>query len=249
MIFGDLMKTLICLTTYGAAAYIDLSLAMYRRFGADVIVCDDGSGSHDLQMVCKKYNVPLFGCCKTRETVPGFGDMIGTVEGIRYGAAMGYDLVIKQSRRWITLVDPRRSLEHLAEMSEGATFSNITKSFNFGFRTEFTGYRISAWLDMLPVIGDQIQSGKEVFVEGYIHKLARKVEPDTARYHSFIRHRSKGYAEDQKGYVHWEWMGNDRRQVPEYIMWHDTHSPEDYHAKAQELGLKWSINDFKEFNR
>lgn len=242
------MKILTAITTFGAAAYVDLALTSLARWQADVIVCDDGSCSADLHNVCQKHNVPLIGVCRTREHVPGFGDLIATTEGIRYAASHGFDLLIKQSRRWICLADPRPSLEDLALSSGGNTFSNITKSFNFGFRTEFTGYLVKDWMAILPEIYKQIQSGREVFVEGYIHQLARKIEPDSVQYRYFIAGES-GFRPDQTGYVHWDFMGEDRKSVPDYILWHDSHSPEDYLFESQKFGLKYEIDDFKDFNK
>lgn len=242
------MKTLVGVTTFGSFAYIELALAIYQSWQADVIVCDDGSCSTQLQEVCDRYRVPLIGICRTRERVPGFGDLIATTELIRYASAHGFDLAIKQSRRWICLADPRPSLEDLASRSGGNTFSHITQSFNFGFRTEFTGYLVKDWLPVLPEIYRQIKSGSEVFVEAFIHKLARKIEPDSVQYRNFIAGES-GFRPDQTGYVHWGFMGDDRRAVPEHILWHDSHSPEDYYQKALELGLKLKLNDFEDFNK
>lgn len=242
------MKTLFGITTFGSFAYVELSIFCHRQWGADVIVCDDGSCSEKLHEVCSKYNVPLIGVCRTREKVPGFGDLIATTELIRYAAAHGFDLAVKQSRRWICLADPRPSLEDLASRSGGNTFSHITKSFNFGFRTEFTGYLVKDWLPILPEIYKQIKSGREVFVEGYIHNLARKIEPDSVQYRDFIAGEA-GFQPDQTGYVHWDFMGDDRRAVPEHILWHDSHNAADYYHKAQELGLDSSLTDFKDFNK
>lgn len=242
------MRILLAITTYGAAAYVDLSLAMHKSWQADVIVCDDGSCSVELADVCQRHNVPLIGVCRTRERVPGFGDLIATTELIRYAAAHGYDLAVKQSRRWICLEDPRPSLAALAKASGGNTFSNITQSFNFGFRTEFTGYRVADWLPVLPEIYQQIKSGREVFVEAYIHRLARRIEPQTAQYRNFIKNEPP-HATDQTGYVHWAWMGNDRRHPPQRIMWHDRHRPEDYYLLARKLNLAWKLEDFKDFNK
>lgn len=241
-------RTVIGITTYGAAAYVDLSLTMHRSWEADVIVCDDGSASPVLHDVCQRHRVPLIGVCRTRERIPGFGDLIATTELIRYAAAHGFEFAIKQSRRWICLEDPRPSLESLADVSGGNTFSNITTSFRFGFRTEFTGYRVADWMPVLPTIYAQVQSGREVFVEAYIHRLARSIEPQTEQYRQYISSAGE-YPADQTGYVHWTWMGDDRRRPPTSVMWHDFQNSADYYLKSRELGLPWSFTDFKEFNK
>ena len=179
-------KILYAITTYDAYAYIDLSIHMHKKFGNDVIVIDDGSCSKKLHDVCLKYNVPLIGISNTPAKKFDEGDVISTVQAILYAYSHGYTHVVKQSRRWICLENPTPSLEKLINESGGVTFSYYTKTWGFGFRTEFCAYEVKTWIHGLETIYNTFKNGQGFgLVEHYMHVIAERIQPQTNQYKEY----------------------------------------------------------------
>lgn len=94
--------------TYGSPAYIDLQLALHKgKYNHDVIVSDDGSRNKQLQEVCTKWNVPLYGCFDERRGHQN-GDLQAYIRGIDY--FKDKDWVVKISRRCIWTEDLQPSI-------------------------------------------------------------------------------------------------------------------------------------------
>lgn len=237
-------KILYAITTYDAYAYVDLSIHMHKKWGNDVIVIDDGSCSKKLHDVCIKYNVPLFGIVNNPAKKFDEGDVISTVQAIHYAYANGYTHVVKQSRRWICLENPTPSLNVLIDESGGVTFSNYTKTWGFGFRTQFCGYEVKTWINCLEKIYNSFRRNENLgLVEHYIHLIAESNEPQTEKYKKYkLIHNNEDKC---KGFVGWNWMGNDKKNTPSYILWHNNNTPSDYYNKAKNQGLNYTLDDFK----
>lgn len=238
------IKILYAITTYDAYAYVDLSITMHKKFGNDVIVIDDGSCSHNLHDVCVKHKVALLGCGINQAVTFPEGDVISTTQAIEYAYAHGYTHVVKQSRRWICLENPTPSLIQLINQSEGITFSNITKTWGFGFRTQFCCYDTSAWINIIKEIYTDLNNKKNLgLVERYIHVLAIKHQPTSEKYINYINGQ-QGFLQHQKGYVHWKWMGDDKAKTPQYILWHNANKTCDYLKISLQEKLPYQIKDF-----
>lgn len=236
-------KILYAITTYDAYAYIDLSITMHKKFGNDVIVIDDGSCSEKLHNVCIKHNVPLFGLVSVSSHRFDVGDVISTVQAIQYAYLHGYTHVVKQSRRWICLENPTPSLSRLIDETNGATFSNITTAWGFGFRTEFCAYDTSVWINVIKQIYPDLKNKRDLgLVEHYIHVLAQNCQPQTDMYKNYVL--KQNYASHQSGYIHWQYMGTDKSRTPSYILWHNANSPNDYLKISKQESLPYQISDF-----
>ena len=172
------MNILACITTYDSYAYVDLSLAyLKQKFNIPCIVLDDGSYSSKLQNVCDKHEVFLIGKTKPKEEIWGMGDLISTINAIRYASFHGYDYILKISRRWICLDNPIPSLNVLINISDGSTYSSWTSTWNFGFRTEFMCLRTKEWMQVVPEMEERVKYVKTNpigLVEAFIHKYAKR---------------------------------------------------------------------------
>lgn len=238
------MKTfLVGITTYSSPAYIDLSLYYMTRYRqCDVIVLDDCSRDKKLMEVCQKYHVPMLSN-RIHYTHYGNGDLNMMATIIEYARENGYQYAVKQSRRWICLQNPFAALEDTICASGGYTFTNVTKTEHFGFRTEFIAFDAKAWYKNVPEMRKAVENDSHGLVEHYVHLLARKTQPPSALYHEYMESHPCGEGED--GYVKLDWMGTDRSHVPAGILWHNTHQPSVYHRKAREVGLDYRKEDFE----
>lgn len=213
-------KILFAITSYNRPSYIDLSLHFLSKWknDFDIIVIDDCSKNSKYNEVCAKYGVPLIITDKHHSNY-GSGDVLQTVIAIEYAKQNGYDYVVKQSQRWICMENPSISLKGLIEKHpESSTFTNSTKSFNIGFRTEFFCMKISDWIKFVPNLKEFGNRKSLPMVEAFVHGLSKRLQ--------------KG-----NGFTTWDWMGTDRRNPPPYILWHDRHSPKDYQKVADSLSL------------
>lgn len=237
-------KYLVVITTYGAPAYIDLSLSFLKLFDIDAIVCDDCSNDSRLKEVCERHDVPLFSPEKHFEEY-GLGDVWSTWRGMKYAVENNYTHLIKISRRWIFLKSPIESLEFLEEISDAATYTNLSYETGLGFRTECICFRMKEWSTVMDEIKEKVDKNEcGCLIEGFMHHYARKIEPTSEKYRKYCRCFQFLY--EYSGYAHWAWIGNAKAKTPEYILWHDSDSPLKYYEKAIEIGkTNWKLEDFE----
>lgn len=249
-------KTLAAITTYGKHGFIDLSLTKLKSFGLNCAVFDDGSKSERLKEVCDKHGVYLSGLYKRRPNITNIrdvrlvhscGDVLSTVDAMNYAVAHGYKFVIKISRSLICLEDPIPSLYKLYVDSEGSTFTNFTTSWGMGFRTELTAYNMDYWSSVMHNIGlDALRDNGVGLVEAFMHNYARKVQPTSDKYRAYISAQEEGPVAGSDSYVHWHWMGTDKRNCPKHILWHDSNTPRDYLKACEECELSdYNTSDFE----
>jgi hypothetical protein len=170
-----------------------------------------------------------------RRQPASFGDLTAFMGGLAWAVRRQLDLLVKVSHRWVFLCDWTKSLRELAHLSQYPTFSNHTVSFGFGFRTECLGMSVSAWTDPI-ILGDvhyTISRGKDVFVQAYLHNLARRLDPVFLP--AAMSWRSLNPT-DKDGYAPWEMMGADRCKRSPNFIWHDSAKPEEYGALAKSWG-------------
>ncbi|MDB5341895.1 MAG: hypothetical protein JWP89_272 [Schlesneria sp.] len=237
--------------TFAALPYIHLQLEARRRFypGVPLLVHDDGSHQRDtLRSLCRSYDCD-FESNSVRQP-PCIGDLTAFLGGLVWAKARGVDLMTKLSRRWIFLTDWTKSLSSLAMESQYATFCSYTTTFDFGFRTECLGLAVAQWGEevFLNDLWSYIHRPRGVFVEGYLHEFARRLEGLNSQRAERWR-AAHPMTESRTGYALWTLMGTDRCEKSPFYLWHDSRTSEDYHHQALEWGLNYSLADFQDPNQ
>ena len=202
-------KFLVAITTYGSHAYVDLGLECYSRYPeCDCIVLDDCSKDERLMAVCRNRSVPLISHFEKHGHLAG--DMYSIARAIQYAYENGYEYVVKSSRRWICLENPFPELAFAIRISDAYTFSNITTTYGFGFRTEFMALHSASWYNKIDRMLKNMPNAHNLLVEDYIHKLSVENQPQSELYKNFMQ--AQHYKENLRDYFHFPWMGTDRKR-------------------------------------
>lgn len=231
-LFNDNPKIGLVIGTLGTPAYVRLHLETAKQLYPDVpiLVHDDGSDvAPTLDGMCMYYGADF---AFNYEPLGHYrGDLSVFVRGLQWAEKKGIDMLVKMSRRFLPLRDWRKELTDLALEGNYASFSSYCEECRFMFRTECVGMHVrswySTWVDLWRVIRDKEDIG---LLEAYFHTLAKRV------------HRSVSDAPGS--YVYWPIMGTSKfRRIPDHL-WHGSCSVADYAARAQELGLSMSEQEF-----
>ena len=161
--------------TFAAVPYVHLQLEARRRLFADVplLVHDDASpAAGTLAALCRAYGADF--SRNPARLPPCKGDLSVFLRGRDGGRAVGADVVVKLSRRFIPVTDWRGSLAALARDSQYATLCAWTTSFRFGFRSECVGLAVERWGRFAGELAARMDEPGEPFVEGFLHNLARR---------------------------------------------------------------------------
>ena len=232
--------------TYAAVPYIHLHLESRKRHYPDVPVLIHDDSSHKgerIKELCQQYGA-AFISTPARQSA-SVGDISAISAGIKWAKSIGSKILVKMSRRFIPVSDWTRELGEL-EKTGHHTFSNITRSFNYGFRTECVAMRIADWEKVTDELDEVIQRKEGVFVEGYIHNKARQLNnsnPDAQKWDE-----ENARTPETNAYAVWQFMGDDRcKQHPDFL-WHNCHSPADYKKLSDEYGLDYRLEDFTDPN-
>ena len=237
--------------TFAALPYVHLHLEARRRLYPDVpmLLHDDCSPqTAQLETLCASYGVEF--ASTTHRFPPCKGDLSAIASGLTWGRDRSLDIVVKMSRRFLPLKPWVEDLAALAMRSQYATYSSWTTTFSFGFRSECLGLAIKEWfhLGLFDEIVEAICDEEKVFVEGFVHRLAR---------HAAIRNTSAARAfdasvgprpRDRDGYAVWPFMGTDRCARAENFLWHDWATAGDYAAQARRFDLPYEAEDFRDPN-
>ena len=259
--------------TFAAIPYVHLALESARRNtpGLPVLISDDCSPNADaLHALCEQYGAQYKSAAsRLRPTV---GDMAAYVNGMDWAKQKGLDIVVKMSRRFIPFYNWIPSLQALAYETQYATYSQRCTHYNFGFRTECIGFHIGSWKSRrcdiekgggrdesqmndsgvnsnsgYDAIAAHVIGNKPVFVEGFIHQLARRRAEapciQNARYQEAYPRPPEANA-----YGIWDIMPESRVQKKADLLWHDSHNPADYARAAQGYGLAYTEADFADPN-
>jgi len=236
--------------TFAASPYIHLHLESWKRnqLNVPLLVHDDSSHQNmRLRELCNNYNCEFTSTRSRRTHV--MGDLSAILQGMLWAKQKKLDYVVKMSRRFIPLNNWLGGLRELITHSRHHTFSNITRSYGFGFRTECVGFCLDDWMQP-EVFGDMCTSlvvNHELFMEGYIHDLARKLNIlNKAAAQWDIDHNRPPEA---NAYAVWPFMGEDRCTRYEHFLWHLSHSPEEYARQARECQLPYSPADYSDPNQ
>ncbi len=237
--------------TYAALPYVHLQLETSRLFHPDlpILVHDDCSPhSRQIESLCGHYGADFisttsrFPACK--------GDLSAIASGLQWSRERSLDLLVKMSRRFLPLKAWAEDLADLAMSAQHATYSSWTTSFDFGFRTECLAFAVKDWfsLGLFDEIVGAILQNDTPFVEGFIHGLAQRAAVRNCQVARDYESRVGQRPREQNGYAVWAFMGTDRCARTDNFLWHDWAAPRDYAARALEMGLPYTENDFRDPN-
>ena len=229
--------------TYGSVPYVHLGLESHRRHysGVPVLVHDDCSPRRaELAELCRQYGASFqVNSSKRCHTV---GDLSVFLGGLAWARRLGVDLLVKFSRRFVPLFDWTPALVRLAHESQEATFSNVCLNLNWGFRSEVVGMHVRSWAPCAERIRWDVLTQDETFVEGFVHDLARAIEPCRA----CARYRRANPRESWcDGYCPWPLLGENRVVRVPGVLWHHACAPTEYHEVARTWGLPYGERDFE----
>lgn len=237
--------------TFAAIPYVHLQLEARRRLYPEtpLLVQDDCSPfGKELSALCREYGADF--ASNTTRFPASKGDMTAMVHGLVWAREMGYDLLVKLSRRFVPRVRWIDDLVALAMTSHYATYCSWTTSFNFGFRSECVGFAVEEWtrLGLCDALIDRIMNAQRTFVEGFVHGLARRAAEQNCEAAIAFDKAIGARPTERNCYAPWPFMGTDRRaQMPGYL-WHDWSKAKDYARLAQEWGLSYKESDFSDPN-
>lgn len=231
--------------TFAAVPYIHLQLESRRRFCPDVpyLVHDDCSPLRDrIAGLCGEYGVDFEH--NSRRLPPLKGDLSAFYGGLHWAASIGANLLVKLSRRFVPAVAWTEELIALVRESDYATYCSWTTSFDFGFRTECLAMAVEEWIGHLPEIAAAIKVESRIFVEGFMHNLAKRSSRRNSLSALQFDERIGARPSDRCGYAPWAFMGTDRRARYDQFLWHDSANASDYANLAREWGLPYTVGDF-----
>jgi len=236
--------------TYASVPYVHLQLEARQRLYPQIplLVHDDHSHQQErLADLCKEYPGTEFESNSYRMPRNGLGDLTAFLGGALWAEDRKIDLLVKMSRRFIPLVPWTFGLVHLAQKSQGATYTHTDASYGLGFRSECVALHVATWrrLGLLDDIRDKCLTHDEQFVEGYMHGLAGRASTGLCQIHN---QWADDHPEENQGFVSWNLLGAGRLAPDPQALWHDRDAPERYHAQAVSWGLPYSLADFQNPN-
>ena len=233
-----MLTTGLVIGTFAAVPYVHLHLESRRRNYPHIptLVHDDYSPKRSrLEELCKQYGCDFVST--EMRLQPTMGDLSAFVKGLEWAKTKGVDILVKMSRRFIPVVDCISGLQRLAYDSGHHTFSNISRTFDFGFRTECIGMRLRDWLQdaTFSTLKADLEANREIFVEGQIHNVARELNRHNLQAERWDQiHRRPPEA---NAYAVWNFIGDDRCTRFDRFLWHDAYSPRDY----ADLAMLWNL--------
>ena len=131
------------------------------------------------------------------------------------------------------------------------TIYNFSNGHNghIDFRTQFMCLKVKQWMNVVDKM-DQLTSHYTLqthgLVEDIVHEYAKQIQPKDSKYLGFVH----GLRTDLKspntayGFVPWSWIGDTKNNPPDYILWHQKNTPQQYAEIAQHIGLNYKTEDF-----
>lgn len=236
------------IATYKAYPYVHLSLEVLRVYcpSVKIFLYDDLSPngeSEKLHSLAKQYNADF--CLPSTHIGSYMGDLTGFYAGCLWAYKNKFDILVKFSRRFIALNSWVDGLKRLALLSQGATFSNISRWFGFGFRTDCLAIHLKSWFEsgVMDKLEHHVFYGGNVFMEKFIHELAIEVSKSGCPlYQRFSRLNPS--LSDESGYVRWPMMGEHSGKREPGIMQYMACTLDDYAEAAKSLKLPYQASDF-----
>ena len=238
------MKIGFVIGTYGTPSYVELGIRKLLSFGVspkDILVIDDASGNEKLPVICKELGVGFESNEKNLGHFPG--DFHVFSRAVDRGFVKGYDLVIKVSRRFICLQDPRPSLEALHERFNASCYGTRNALFKLPLRTEFVALNVSHWRYFIPELEDQGygQGNRTGTFEHWFVEIAKVVQTLHLRYSKNVDYKDlQGF-----GFIYWDFVHFNISYRTDLQLWHFANEPKDYFEVAKSIGMDCSIQDFE----
>jgi hypothetical protein len=239
--------------TFAAVPYVHLSLAALRKHEPSIaiMVHDDCSPEADkLRTICAQYDAEYYTLPSRR--VATVGDLSAVAQACRWSYRRGCDIGVKLSRRFIINRPFVFSLRELFYNMQMPTVCGACATFGFGYRSECVAMWTPSWLGTGVVDEmDQIVAANKEYSglpEGWYHEKAKKVYEQTK---SAARQRyDKFYpvAASRAAFTDWPLLGLGRAEKVPGILWHDSHTANDYWALAQEFNLPYTAQEFSDPN-
>ena len=225
--------------THGSPDLIELQLHYLCKVnGLPVLVHDDASPERGaIEEVCRRYTADGFDVTfASTGTNHGHrrGDVMAFAAALEWAEERGFDLLYKTSRRFVICKEWAENAKTLAVTTGGITFSNFTQTERLGFRTEFFGVHVTSWSGQIDRLRKLAARPIARLVEAEIHDIARELAGiccDQLRFYMI----DQKLATDQQGYIQIPWMGTDRSNPPEGVLWHHRHKQEDYIKQLNKL--------------
>lgn len=245
------LKIGVVIGTYAATPYIHLGLESWKRNypHVSVLVHDDCSRSQTaLADLCFDYGADFE--CNSFRMPPCVGDMTAYLGGFYWARENNIDILVKMSRRFIPIFDWTKELIEKTQETQFATYTSYCDHFNFGFRSECVAMHVPTWhkFGLVSAIKEKVLVCEELFVEGYLHDLARRLSYS-------LCHKNDEYMTSHKmpleksGYGILDFMGPTRVHPKKNLLWHDSHEPEEYYKQAMRYGINYyNIKDFENPN-
>lgn len=256
----------LCVATHSAVSYVHLNLEAAKRHEPDlpILVHDDSSDKQaELKALCADYGAEF--TSTPFRLIPTLGDLSAFVAALRWGHEKGIDIVVKCSRRFIVNKPWVDGLRDLMVNTQYCTASGADCHFFFGFRSEWVAMHVpsyvasGAYAEMeAAVLRNQPYDS---LPEAWYHHRARDVHQWAHNPVDFISHADnvddpqcdllvrseKGFPRpgNYDGFVWYAGLlGLARSQKINGVLWHDSHTPEDYYKLSTEFGLDYSYHNF-----
>lgn len=183
--------------------------------GTPILIADDGSQSTgEIALVAERYGVEFAGTLNRLGHYSG--DLSVFRKGIDWGVRLGLDVVVKLSMRMI--ITRPNWLADVAALARGAEtvlgFLSEGSEKSLYFRTEAVAMRVPDWARILPRLSDDHLSN-----------------PTELRIHDIIQRDFAGRC------LHWPLFPRDRYARGHGFIWHCSHTPAEYAAWLQGLGI------------
>jgi hypothetical protein len=246
--------------TYGSVPYCDLSVVCIGEQDGvrHILIHDDGSSEFEaLKSVVSSDFMHIWhhttGKRLGSEGHRMLGDISAFVVGIDWANANGFDLLVKFSRRWIVNRPWVDGLQELAHNTQYATYSATDTLNGLGFRSECCALHVPSWIESgaYAKMKAQVDSGVQptYCAEGWYHELARQVHiwrNDSVHRNDLLALSESLFKRSREWicYGLWPMMGLSREQRLPGIYWHNSRTPAEYAALAQEFGLPYTESDF-----
>ena len=245
------LKIGVVIGTYAALPYIHLGLESWKRNYPHVsmLVHDDCSRSQNaLEKLCLDYGADFES--NSFRMPPCVGDLTAYYGGFEWAKEKNIDILVKMSRRFIPLFDWTKELIDKTQETQYATYTSYCDYFNFGFRSECVAMDVKTWEKnhLISSIKQKILVCEELFVEGYLHDLARRLEGKVCNQNTLYAQNNPRPIE-KNGYGILDFMGDTRVKYKKDLLWHDSNIYVEYYHQALAYGIHYyNARDFENPN-
>ena len=246
-LFAQRPRVGLVISTFGAAPFVELGLAVCRRLNVSVpvLVHDDGSPERQaLMRLCTTYGATFQ--CNSSRLGHEMGDLSSIVGGLNWARANGVDLLVKMSRRFIPVTEWAANLQTLAEETQFATYGRPCRSYGLPLRTECFAMAVEPW-SRPEVLGEitafMLKNRMSILLEQYVFHLAQLAyEMNCVAAREWEREHVR--ATPRPPAIDWPFLSQGRLQKSPNHLWHETTTPEEYSAIGRSVGLSYDAQAF-----